>query len=75
MINFKDYCIERFKLIEDNLVPSKMDEIQLYGMVCTRYPNAVKETLKLLRIKMEIGEILYLKVLRLCEIGDYTNND
>ena len=29
MINFKDYCIERFKLVEDNLVPSKMDEIQL----------------------------------------------
>lgn len=70
MTNFKDYCIERFKLIEDNLVPSKMDEIQLYGMICARYPNAIKETLKLLLIKMEIGEILYLKVLRLCEIGD-----
>lgn len=70
MINFKDYCIERFKLIEDNLVPSKMDEIQLYGMVCARYHNAIKETLKLLYIKMEIGEILYLKVLKLCEIGD-----
>lgn len=70
MINFKDYCIERFKLIEDNLVPSKMDEIQLYGMVCVRYPNAIKETLKLLYIKMEIGEILYLRVLKLCEIGD-----
>lgn len=73
-MNYKEFFIKAYRLICDKKPVEEFNEIETLGYLYRNYPNAVKETLSELYYKSIIGEVIYVKVMKLIEIGDIDDN-
>lgn len=73
-MSYNEFFIKAYKLVCDTKPLGEFNEIEVLGYLYENYPNAIYECLNELYHKDIIGEIIYVKVTKLIEIGEINDN-